>query len=68
MVTPYQHLTYCRICHAKLLLSTEPMTVNEIAVACGYSDYTSFYHAFLHAEGITPSAFRQQARETAGEV
>lgn len=68
MVTPYQHLTYCRICHAKLLLSTEPMTVNEIATACGYSDYTSFYHAFLHAEGITPSAFRQRARETAGEV
>lgn len=60
MITPYQHLAYCRICHAKLLLgSEEEIPVTKVALACGYSDYTAFYHAFLHAEGETPTAFRQ---------
>lgn len=61
-VTPYQYLAHCRICHAKLLLCSEQMTVTEIAAACGYGDYSSFYHAFLHAEGVTPTAFREQAQ------
>ncbi len=65
MTTPYQHLAYCRICHAKLLLSTEPMmSVSAIASACGYDDYTAFYHAFLHAEGISPSVYRERVRGT----
>lgn len=63
MITPYQHLSYCRICHAKLLLSTEQMTVREVAAACGYGDYTSFYHAFVHAQGMTPTEYRLQNRE-----
>jgi AraC-like DNA-binding protein len=57
-ITPYQYLLQCRVCYAKLLLSSEGMRVSEVAMACGFSDASTFYRAFMKLEGISPAQYR----------
>lgn len=39
-------------------------TVTEIALACGFNDFSHFSRAFKQQFGCSPRAFRQQGRET----
>ena len=57
-ITPYQYLLQCRVCYAKLLLSSEGMRVSEAAIACGFADTSTFYRAFVKLEGISPAQYR----------
>ena len=57
-ITPYQYLLQCRVCYSKLLLSSEGMRVSEVAIACGFSDASTFYRAFMKLEGISPAKYR----------
>lgn len=57
-ITPYQYLLQCRVCYAKLLLSSEEMRVFEVANACGFSDASTLYRAFIKLEGISPAQYR----------
>ena len=54
-----QYLNELRINHAKELLLTTNMGINEIGEACGYQDYFYFIKKFKKSTGKTPSAFRQ---------
>lgn len=54
-----QYLNELRINHAKELLLTTGMGINEIGEACGYQDYFYFIKKFKKSTGKTPSAFRQ---------
>lgn len=57
-ITPHQYLMQCRICYAKLLLSSEGMRVADVAAECGFSDVSAFYRAFLKLEGISPAQYK----------
>ena len=57
-VTPHSYLTSCRIEHAKLLISTTNRPIGEIAEACGYTDFTTFYRSFCALAGRSPAKWR----------
>lgn len=63
-VTPHRYITQRRMTRAKLLLSEGGMSMSEVALACGYTDYSAFWRAFTRANGITPGEWsRQQGYE-----
>ena len=61
--TVHNYITTKRILLAKALLK-ENMAPAEVASACGFTTYASFYQAFLLHVGINP---RQYANENGGE-
>ena len=61
-ITPHQYLLQCRVCYAKLLLSEERMSNNEIAQACGFSDTSAFHRALLKLEGVSPAQYKAQKK------
>ncbi len=58
--SPVQYLQDVRIRHAKQLLREKSrlhLSVNEIALMCGYYDPAYFCRSFQKLTGMTPSAF-----------
>lgn len=51
-------LVQWRMKHAASLLTDTELPIQDIAVECGYSDYTSFSRHFKHIYNVTPSKFR----------
>lgn len=49
-----------RLRAAKRLLIDTPMSLEEIAFECGYSDPPRFFEAMRKAEGCTPSTYRKR--------
>lgn len=62
-MSPQQFLTAFRITKARELLESTSYSVESIALSCGYSDALNFSKAFRSMKGVSPSAFRRQARE-----
>ena len=54
------YLTNIRIEKAKKLLLSTALSVTEISLLAGYSDYRVFTKVFKKTEGITPSQFRRE--------
>ena len=52
-------LIQMRIEHAKYLLSTTDLTIEQIAEACGYSNEVHFYRQFKKYTGMTPAQSRK---------
>ena len=59
-VTPHQYITFLRVSHAKQLLEEGEQTMLAVALACGYTDYSSFYRAFTRVTGVTPGEWVKQ--------
>ncbi len=59
--TLIQSLTHARMRHAAQLLLNSDLTLEAIAVQCGYSNANYFGKAFKRAVGLAPAAFRQNA-------
>lgn len=62
-MSPQQFLTAFRITKARELLESTSYPIESIALSCGYTDALNFTKAFRGMKGISPSAFRKQARE-----
>lgn len=61
-VTPGQYLISRRIAAAaELLLSTE-LTIEALAVRCGFSERAHFTRTFTHRMGVSPGRYRSQGR------
>lgn len=60
--TPYQFVLDRRIARSKHLLATTPLSVTEISDAVGFSNPSHFATTFKQRVGVTPSAFRRNAR------
>jgi transcriptional regulator GlxA family with amidase domain len=57
--TPGRYWRKLRLRRARDLLVHSRMPVQEVALACGYADASSFARAFRAAFGASPNAFRR---------
>lgn len=48
-----------RIAEAEVLLSVTPLSMEEIAAACGYTNSVHFFRQFKQMKGITPAKYRK---------
>jgi AraC-like DNA-binding protein len=63
--TPQQYLQTRRIERAQELLRVSDLTVGEVCLAVGYTSLGSFSATFKKTVGLSPTAWREQAREQA---
>ena len=56
--TPMKYLQDVRIYHAKLLLVSEELSVEEVAGRCGFRDLSYFYSVFKKHTGQSPRQFK----------
>jgi AraC-like DNA-binding protein len=63
-MTPLEFLTQYRLAHAQRLLATTDASVLEVAFASGFGSSSRFQAAFGRACGVSPSAYRRQARRS----
>lgn len=61
-MTPHAYLRDARLDHALELLSETSVPVAEIAIRTGYDDQSAFSRALRQKRGVTPAAWRRQAR------
>ena len=57
-VSPMQWLTTQRILHARLLLETTDLSIDEVARQCGFSSATLLRHHFDAEVGVPPTRYR----------
>lgn len=57
--SPMKHLRELRLHRARTVLSSTPLTIEEISGKFGYSDAYAFSHAFKRRFGMSPRAFRR---------
>lgn len=66
--SPQAYITRQKIRHACSLLADGHLDIREISERCGYSDRLYFQRIFKKETGVTPAAYRKQARgETLSE-
>jgi len=58
--TFYAYYLTQRINHAKELLVFSNLSIQEIAVKCGFSDYSNFFRNFQKVAGVSPAQYRKQ--------
>ena len=58
-ITPHRYLVQQRLEQAKQLLKQSNLSLNEIALQCGFTGQSHFTKAFHDAIGLTPKAYRQ---------
>jgi AraC family transcriptional regulator, exoenzyme S synthesis regulatory protein ExsA len=58
--TPGRWLANKRLEYAQALLSTTYMSVSEVSLECGYTNYAHFSRAFKQRFGHAPTLFRKQ--------
>jgi AraC-like DNA-binding protein len=64
--TPHEFATRMRIEEAKKLLLAENRSVTDICLDVGYESLGSFSTRFRSLTGLSPAAFRREARATFG--
>jgi AraC-like DNA-binding protein len=60
MITFNEYVTYVRINRAKYLLKHYRQSIDEVAVACGFSEASYFCRVFRNVTKLTPTTYRQQ--------
>jgi AraC-like DNA-binding protein len=58
-----EYLNRVRIDRAKLLLRQHPLTLDEIASKCGYTDTAYFCRVFKQLTRLTPTAYRDPTKK-----
>lgn len=58
-ITPLQYITRLRMEKAKMQLQLTQYTITDIALSCGYSNYSYFIQQFKLFYGVTPHAFKK---------
>lgn len=60
--TPLQYLHGLRSTRARMLLETSYLSIEEIALQCGYRDVAMFRRIFARETGLKPSDYRDRYR------
>ena len=61
-VPPHQWLMQRRVDHARELLASSPLSLSDIALACGFAGQSHFTRVFTRRVGLSPGAWRRQLR------
>ena len=61
-MTPFQYVNALRIKRAEQLLELTSKTIEEVAFACGFRQYSQFYKVFKSAHHMSPAAYRKVKR------
>ena len=56
------YLERLRIDHAKVLMRTEDLPIDQVAWRCGYNSASALRRAFKRIEGVAPVAYRESVR------
>jgi AraC family transcriptional activator FtrA len=64
--SPAQWLLQQRLSEAKSLLESSDLSVDEIALTCGFGSATNFRHHFRRQLSLTPTAYRQRFKPHEG--
>ncbi len=56
--SPYQYIIQQRIEKAKILLKQRDLSINDIALACGFTSHSQLDRHFRNMMGITPKDYR----------
>lgn len=64
--SPKSFITRVRLESAKALLNYPSSSIKRVALQCGYDDEGSFRRAFNRHCGMTPSAYREWAKQRGG--
>nr|QIG98996.1 helix-turn-helix transcriptional regulator [Bradyrhizobium sp. 6(2017)] len=59
-LSPYQYILSERVSRAKELLSTNSLSISEVAHAVGFNDVTQLNRVFQKFVGVTPTSFRRE--------
>jgi transcriptional regulator GlxA family with amidase domain len=57
-MTPHQRLLHHRVARAKSLLSSEKLSMTEVALSCGFADQSHLTRVFKKIVGCTPGEWR----------
>jgi len=57
-----EYLKNVRLEHACTLLNSSSLSIKEVAAAVGYNHLSDFYHHFKSGHGVSPLAYRRDAR------
>ena len=66
-ISPKEFLTKFRISRGKEKLTLTDLSVEEIAVSCGYRNSCAFGKVFKQQMGMTPTQYRNDNRRAARE-
>lgn len=58
-MTPFEYMANIRIRQAQHLLTVTGKTAQNIALECGFNDYTAFYKLFIKSTGLSPAEWRR---------
>lgn len=59
-MSPQEFLTEVRLSRAKELLATTKLSVEHVALSCGYRDTLVFSKAFKRSTGAAPKEYRRE--------
>lgn len=59
--TPLSYLTRWRLMRARALLATTTLSIEDVALRCGYASLPSFTRRFSTTFGVGPGKFRREA-------
>jgi AraC-like DNA-binding protein len=62
-ITVNTYLNNMRLGRAKKMLESETLTINEIALTCGFSDQSYFSKVFSAKYGLTPTEYRKDEKK-----
>lgn len=62
-MTPFQYINMLRVRRAEQLLELTSKTIEEVASACGFHQYSQFYNVFRSVHQVSPAAYRKAKRE-----
>ncbi len=62
-ITVNAYLTNIRLERAKKMLESESLTINEVALSCGFSDQSYFSKVFSAKFGLTPTEYRKDDKK-----
>ena len=62
-ITVNAYLNNMRLERAKKMLESDSLTVNEVALSCGFSDQSYFSKVFVAKYGQTPTEYRRDEKK-----
>jgi AraC-like DNA-binding protein len=63
-----EQLTRSRLSHARMLLSDTDQKILTVALDSGFKTLSSFYEAFIQANGVSPGKYRRNLRVDPGSA